>query len=478
MSEIKKNYVYNVIYQILSLILPLVTIPYVSRILGATGVGTYSYTYSIVSYFMILTLLGIENHGNRSVAKVRDSKKEASKTFLSIYIIQIFMMIVMIVIYILYCFFFTNQYRLIAFLQFFYILSAGFNISWFFFGLEKFKITILRSSVVKIITLVMIFLFVKDENDLSCYTLILSLGTFISQLSLFPFLKKELVKVRITFADIKKQIKPILILFIPVLSVSLYKIMDKIMLGLIADVSDVGYYEQAEKIINVPISIIASLGVVMLPRSANLISNKKIAELKLSIEKSIEFVMFLAFPMMFGTIAVADDFVPIFLGNEFLESINILKLLAITILFTSLANVIRKQYIVPMEYDKLFIISVLGGGVINLILNAILIPKYTSIGASVATLVTEFLVMFIQIIVLRKELYIKKYLSKTIKFFVTGLIMYICVKLLSIFFYDKYIITTCKIIFGTIIYALLNMNYIKRILCFNLILRRKNEKNI
>lgn len=474
MNIIKKNYIYNVVYQLLSLVLPFITIPYVSRVLGADGVGTYSYTYSVVYYFMILTLLGVENYGNRSIAKVRDDKFKTSKTFLSIYIVQLFMMIIMLFVYIIYCKFYVNQHRTIAFLQIFYILSAGFNISWFFFGLEKFKITIFRNLIIKIITLVMIFIFVKEKKDIFAYTLILSCGTFISQISLFSFLKKELIKVNITFNDIKKHITPILILFIPVLSVSLYKIMDKIMLGLIANVSDVGYYEQSERIINVPISIISALGTVMLPRSANLISNKKIIELKNNIEKSIEFVMFMAIPMSFGIIAVAEEFIPIFLGNEFLESVCILKILSITILFTSFANVIRKLYIVPMEYDKLFIVSVVIGAMINLILNMVFIPKYTSVGAAFATLIAEFLVMFVQLIALRKELNIKKYIKLTFRFFITGLVMFVFVEIVDIFIKNNYILVFVKILVGILTYVFLNKKYIN--ILFNINKKMKGSK--
>ena len=468
MNQIKKNSLYNVVYQILSLMVPLITIPYVSRVLGAEGVGIYSYTYSIAYYFVLFTQLGIENHGNRTIAKTRDNKKLMSKEFLSIFFIQFFLSIVMALLYLIYCFFITNNDKTISILQIIYIISAGINISWLFFGLEKFKITIIRNAIIKLLSLILILLFVKNSSDVWIYTLILALSSLISQLYLIPYLKNEIIYQKISFYDIKKQIKPTLILFIPILSISLYKIMDKIMLGIITSVSDVGYYEQAEKIVNVPITIISALGTVMLPQSSNLIASNQLNKVKDYIYKSFEFIMFMSLPMVFGLIAISDQFVPIFMGDKFLQSASIIKYLSVTILIISFANVIRKQFLIPMEYDKIFVISVSLGALINLLLNLALIPNLKSNGASIATIAAEFSVMIIQVIAVRKELNFKKVLCSIKQFFIYSLMMFVIVSLLDLYNFSNIISVLLKVIVGVIIYLLLNYKYIFKILHINL----------
>ena len=187
MNQLKKNFLYNIVYQILILILPLITIPYVSRVLNADGIGIYSYTYSIISYFMLISMLGINNYGNRVISKVRDDPEHLSQTFFSIYFIQLFMTILMIICYTLFVFLFVKEYKNIALLQSIYLFSNLFDINWFFFGIEKFKVTITRSTVLKVLSMILIFIFIKSKNDVWLYTLLLSGSTFLSQLLLFPF---------------------------------------------------------------------------------------------------------------------------------------------------------------------------------------------------------------------------------------------------------------------------------------------------
>lgn len=477
MSTVKKNFIYNIIYQLLILILPLITVPYVSRVLGSGGVGVYSYTYSIVSYFSLVCLLGINNYGNRTIAKCK-SKKEISINFWSIYSIQIFMTLLMTICYLIYIFTFENSYKMIAIIQIIYIISEMFNINWFFFGLEKFKITISRNIILKILSFILIFIFVKNENDVWKYTLILSMSTLISQIAIFPFLKKEINFEKITFSDIKKHIKPCLILFIPVIAVSLYKTMDKIMLGYLTNVNEVGFYEQAEKIINIPIAIITALGTVMLPRISNLVSKGDNEKVKYYIKKSLNFMMFLAFPICFGLIAISSDFVPLFLGNDFIKSSVLIYYLSFTIIFISFANVIRTEYLIPNEKDKIFVVSVIGGAIINLIVNYLLIPRYLSVGACIGTIIAEFFVMMYQVITIRKELPIFDYLKSISRFFITSLLMFIVVIMIKLLNLNSFITLIIQVVLGSLMYFILNIKYISSIINFKKIKKIFNKNKL
>ena len=208
------------------------------------------------------------------------------------------------------------------------------------------------------------------------------------------FLKKEIAFVKVNKEDIVKHIKPVLVLFVPVIAISLYKIMDKIMLGYLINVVEVGYYEQAEKIINIPLGLITALGTVMLPRISSLISKGNDKIIKEYIKNSLKFMMFISFPIAFGLIAISSGFIPMFLGIAFTKSALILNYLSVTIIFLSIANVIRTQYLIPKEKDGIYIKSVILGAIINFIINLLLIPRYYSIGACIGTIFAEFSVMF------------------------------------------------------------------------------------
>lgn len=464
MKQIKKNFVYNTLYQILILILPFITVPYVSRTLGTTGVGIYSYTYSIVYYFMLIGMLGINNYGNRTIAKSRDDKQVLSQNFWSIYSLQIIMNIIMIIFYVVYICVINNQYKLISVIQLIYLISNMFDINWFFFGLEKFKLTVTRNTIIKFISLILIFTFVKDNNDLWIYVLILSLSTLISQLLLFPFLFKEIGFEKIKFKDIMKHIKPCLVLFIPVIAISLYKVMDKIMIGVFSNMSEVGFYEQAEKIINLPLGIITSLGTVMLPRISNLAEKGKNDEILEYIKKSINFMMFLAFPIVFGLCSISNKFIPLFLGEDFFKSSTLIYLLSPTIIFIAFANVIRTQYLIPKEKDKIYIISVTIGAIINLLFNIICIPNYGSVGACFGTLGAEFFVMFYQAFSIRKELPIKRYLCNCIQFLLKSIIMFLILAIVNLLKVSDTILIILDLLIGMVVYFSLNIKFIKKLL--------------
>ena len=198
----KKNFIYNIIYQILIMILPLITVPYVSRKLGADGIGIYSYTYSIAYYFMIIAMLGLNNYGNRTIAKARDNKENVSKEFCSIYAMQLITSTLMIVSYYIYACIFNVKYRQITILQSLYVISSMFDINWFYFGIEKFKLTITRNTLIKVLSLILIFSFVKTPNDVWKYTVILAGSTLGSNLILFSFLRKYVKFVKIDRKDI------------------------------------------------------------------------------------------------------------------------------------------------------------------------------------------------------------------------------------------------------------------------------------
>lgn len=432
MKSLQKNFLYNVLYQILLVILPLITAPYISRTLGATAVGVYSYTYSVAYYFLLIAMLGIGNHGNRSIAAVRDDRKKMNKTFSSIYSLQVITFSIAILAYAIYLVLFVKDNRLIVLLQLIYVTSGLFDIGWLFFGLEQFKLTVARNTLIKISTVVLMFVFVHKPSDLWKYTLIMSAGTLFSQAYLWLYVKKYVSFEKCSVKEITSNIKPVLILFIPVLAYSIYKVMDKIMLGNMSSYDQVGFYNNAEKIINIPMGIITALGTVMLPRMSNIVANGDKKRVDDYIRISAKLVTLLSSAIAFGLMGVSSVLAPVFFGDEFIACGEIIRLLSVTVFFIAWANVIRTQYLIPNKRDSIYLTSTMVGAILNLIINWMLIPKYQANGAAFGTIVAELSVMLVQMVAVKNELPMRKYIMSYSPILIIGLIMAVLVDRIGI----------------------------------------------
>ena len=248
-KTIIKNYIYNLIYQILVLILPLITTPYISRVLGAENIGIYSYTISIVTYFILFGSLGVALYGRRQIAYEQEKGKKYSKTFWEIFLLRIITMLISTIIF--YCIFVNGEkYQLYYKILLLELLANCFDISWFFQGLEEFKKTVTRNVIIKLISVICIFTFIKTHEDLPMYFVIYVLSTLIGNISLWFYLPKFLKKVRLKQLNLVKHIKPTIGLFIPQIAIQVYTVLDKTMIGfIISDKSEVGFYEQSQKIL-------------------------------------------------------------------------------------------------------------------------------------------------------------------------------------------------------------------------------------
>lgn len=419
-----KNFLMNVAYQLLSYVFPLVTVSYVSQCLGVTNIGTYSYTYSTVYLFMLLGMLGINNYGNREIARVRDDKQACSFIFFSIYKLQLLTVGLASIGYVIYIQCIVSEYEKLFWLQAIYLFSACLDVNWFYFGLEKFKLTITRNCIIKVASLILILFFVRTEADLAQYTVIMAGSTFLSQLYLILILHRYIVNVHTTLHDSLHHLRGCCILFIPVLAFGIYRVMDKTMLGAMATVTELGYYENAERLINIPISVINALGTVMLPRMAYLFEHKASENSKKTIYASMKLALLLASVMATGLYLIADDVSVVLFGEQFLKSGSIMQILSVTILASAWANVIRTQYLIPMRMDRIYVTSTVGGAIVNLILNALLIGRYGAYGACIGTVAAEYFVMLYQTICVRKELDIFKYAKLLVEDLVSaGIIM-------------------------------------------------------
>lgn len=455
MGTIQKNFLYNIVYQILVILLPLITAPYISRTLGATAVGVYSYTNSVAYYFLMVGMLGIANHGNRSVAAARDDQEKLNNTFSGIFYLQAFTFSVAIVSYVLYILICVKNNRIIASLQLLYVLSGLFDISWLFFGLEKFKLTVTRNMIIKLCTVLCMFVFVHSPSDLWKYTLLMSAGTLLSQLYLWTYVRKYVRLVKVPVRDILVHLKPVLVLFVPVLAYSIYKVMDKIMLGNIASYADVGYYQNAEKIINIPMGIITALGTVMLPRMSNVIANGDKNKSSQYIRVSIKLVTVLCSAIAFGLMGISEVLALVYLGEEFSPCAPIISLLSVTVFFIAWANVVRTQYLIPNHYDKIYLISSTTGAVVNLVINYMLIPQFKSNGAALGTIAAEFSVMVIQLFAVRKDIPVIKYIAQYFPVLVSGFFMMCIVRNIGAYLGNSILTLVIQVGMGGIVFCIL-----------------------
>lgn len=453
-SSAKKNFIYSSIYQVLVLVLPLITTPYVSRIFGAENLGVYSYTNTIAQYFVIFAMLGLNNYGNRAVAMARDNQDELDAVFSEIYTMQVVTGILSLLVYLVYALLIAREYKVYSLILTLYVLSAVFDINWLFFGLEKFKLTVTRNSIIKIGSVVAILLLVKSKEDLWIYTSIYAVSMLLSTIALWPYARKEVHYHLPKTGDVLKHLKPNMVMFIPVIAISIYKYMDKLMLGGFSKI-ETGYYENVEKIMTVALGFITAFGNVMLPRMSNMVARKDITGVRQTIATSIRFVLGLSCALTFGMAAVAPEFVGLYFGDGFEPCITVMISLAPTMIFQSWANVIRTQYLIPFKHDNIYVGSVVFGAIVNFVINYLMIPKLGALGAVVGTIVAEASVAVIQTVAVRRELNVSLYFKQGIPFILFGSAMYGVVRVVSRLTASAIVKVVLEVGIGAVVYLLL-----------------------
>ncbi len=454
-KSIAKNYIFNLVYQLLSIVLPLVTTPYLSRVLGAEPIGIYGYTISIVTYFILFGTLGISMYGQREIAYVQNDKNKQSKAFWEINIVRfITLPISMLIFYLSFCL--NGDYQIYYRILLVYMISNMFDISWYLQGIEEFGKTVIRNIIVKALSLILIFVCVKTQNDLWKYLLIFSGAELLGNLTMWMYLPRYINKVEFKKLEIKKHIKPTITLFIPQIATQIYTVMDKTMVGLITNnMSEVGYYEQAQKIVKSALTVITSLGTVMSSRIANCYANNKKEEILANIEKSFNFVCFLGIPIVLGIIGISKNLVPWFYGDGYEKVVSLLIATSPIILAIGFSNVTGLQYLVPIGKQKEYTKSVTIGALSNLILNIILIKLFQSIGAAIASVISEIFVFAVQYYYIRDIIKIRRIAQISCKYLISGFVMLGNLVITQVMMIPSAMNTVIQIILGAIIYILI-----------------------
>ncbi len=458
----KKNYLYNVSYQVFALLVPLVTTPYISRVLGDEGIGTYSYTYSIVRYFWLLSALGIATFGTKYIGINQESKEKRSQLFWDIFSLKIILSAVMIISYYLYAIFIAKN-QMIAIVQGIYLFGILFDISWFYQGMENFKKISIRNFVIKILNVIFIFAFVKDKGDLIIYIFGLAAFQFFGNLSLWVGLHKLVAKVKIKTLRPFRCFKPSLLLFIPSIATQIFAVLDKSMIGWITgSMTANGHYEQAFKIIDMLIVIITTLSTVMIPKVASEFKKGNRDTIMNFLNTSFKFIFFLSLPMCAGMIIIAPIFVPWFFGEEYIGAISILQILSILFVFIGITSVTGSQYLISTDQTNKHIVMLLCGGGVNVFVNLILIPVISANGAAVGSLAGEVVVAISELAFLHctKQYNVFGMFKSVYKFFIAAALMAVTGVLIKHFMSES-VITMIVIIGACMIVYMISLLVLK-----------------
>lgn len=412
--KVIKNYLYNLSYQILTIILPIITVPYVTRIFTSEALGNYIFYNSIVSYFSLFAMLGIGVYGTKQIAAASD----VSSTFWNIYAIQFIASILAIAVYLIVAFSIPQMSGVIPLIVGITLFANMMDISWLFSGKEDFKKITIRNIVVRVIGVISIFTFVKSSDDLYLYVFLIVIFDFLGQFVMWVPAKKFIKRPSFNAKVIKKNLHPIVLLFLPQVAISLYVVLDRTLLGLLGSYSDVGIYEQGQKLISILLKVVSSLGVVMLPRVANLLSERRDKEAQNMVKFSFILYNLIIFPMIFGLIAVNEVFVKLFLGQNFQDVKYVLYVIVFNIMFVGWTNILGYQVLVVRNKNKEFMLSTTIPAFVSVAVNIAVIPFFGYIGASITSVVVEILVFTIQWYysrnIINKNLLFNKDLAKII----------------------------------------------------------------
>ncbi|WP_372590329.1 flippase [Fervidobacterium pennivorans subsp. carthaginiensis] len=400
--SIAKNYVYNVLLQITNILIPFVTTPYIARVLDPKGIGIAAFTASIVQYFLLFSTFGTNLYGSRAIAYVREKSDELRKTFWHIMYVKLLTGSAGLAAYVVFVLFFAREYKGIYWIQFLVLLASVVDITYFFQGIEEFKKISTRSIIIRIISAGLIFVVVKQESDVVMYVLIGVLGNFFGQLVMWLYVPKHCRQLEIPdWRNIFKHFTGSARLFVPMVAIQIYIVLDKTMTGLLAGKEEVGYYDMAQRLVKILLGVVTSIGPVMLSRISSLVSKNERNAINEYTILVFDFVTYFSLMIISSLFTTIPHFVPIFFGRKFLPVKDLILIISPIILFISWSNLFGIQIMIPFKKEKQFTLSVLTGAIVNFTLNLLLIPRYGALGASIGSVVAEFSVTLSQIVMIK-----------------------------------------------------------------------------
>lgn len=436
----------------LTLITPLITTPYLSRVLGADGIGVYSFTASIVAYFTMFAALGTLTYGNREISYLQDDRKARTQMFWEIELLSIITTLISLVAYIFFILFFAQDYQVFFWIQIFSLLTIAADVTWLLQGMEEFGKIVGRNIFFKVLSVAYVFIFVNSKEDLILHVGGNVIFSFLIQASVWLYVPKY-----VDLPDWKslrplRHLKGTIALFIPTIAISIYTVLDKTMIGVFSNAYENGYYEQALNLSKTVLTLVTSLGAVMIPRIGYYYNKGEQEEVKTLLYQSYRFVWFLGIPLCFGLMGISGNVVPWFYGDGFMKLTILLPILSLLIPIIGLSNVTGMQYLITTKREHLLTKSVVIGAVVNFLCNLYLIPRWSSIGAVIASVIAETVITTVQFIFVRKEISILKVFLSAWKYLLAGLMMLFVLMIENQIFTPSILHTAYLVVSGVCIY--------------------------
>ena len=401
-KSVKYNFIMNVILTASTIIFPLITFPYISRILLPAGVGKVNFATSVVSYFSMFAMLGVPTYGIRACAQVRDDREELSRTVQEILILNT---LVSFFVYSVYFFALWNVPRMRQDFRLFAVMSSTilFNVigvEWLYKGLEQYSYITARSIIFKFLGLVLMFSLVKDQQDYVIYGAISIVASVGSNLLNFLNLRKYIDIRPVWNYHITRHVRAVSVFFLMAVATTIYTNLDTVMLGFMKDDVEVGYYTAAVKVKTLLVSFVTALSAVLLPRVSYYIEHEmEDAFIRMS-QKALNFVVLISVPVTMYFVIFAKESILMLSGSEFAGAVVPMQIIMPTVIFIGITNVLGIQILVPLGEEKKVCYSVLVGAIVDLLVNVICIPRFASSGAAFGTVVAEISVLIVQVVIL------------------------------------------------------------------------------
>ena len=462
-GSLGKNIAYMTVYHLFTAISPLIVTPYISRVLGASGIGRYSYAYSLAYYFVVVANLGITVHGSRRIAEARQDSERLNDQFSDLFWLHTFNSIIVTAAYIIAVIMGMNRAdQALSVIMIFYVLSAVVDVKWVFYGLEKFKITVTRSIIIRTCYIILIFAFVKNKGDVGIYTFIMAfVAFFAAEASLLLLLPRYVKLKKPVLSSIRKEIKPVFILFIPSVANLLLRHFDKIMIGQMSTFEQLGYYENTDKIFMVLVTLITAVGDVLLPRISNLRATEETVKADRLFHNSLRIAIIVSAAFAFGLMSISKELVPVFFGKGFEGCVELLIWIAPSIIMLAFSASIRKQYLIPRYLERVYLTATISSLVINILANAVFIPRFDALGAVYGTLIAEMSVVTIQFLMIHKQLDYRPFAKDLIVSSMIGLMMLFIIRMISGLQINRLVLLIVEILTGAVIYTGVYAAYMK-----------------
>lgn len=477
-QSVKVNYILNLINTGSQMLFPLITFPYVCRVIGADGIGQVNFYNSIVSYISLFTCLGIPMYAIREIARDRNDVVKMNRTALEILLLHTFLTLVGYIVVAILC---ITVPQIQVNISLFLVLSltiffTAIGCEWFYQGIEDFKYITIRGLIIKTISVILLFIFVRSKSDLLYYGCYMVFGILGGNIFNFLRLRRYIHRDNIIFSElhITRHVKPVLKVFSMTVVTSIYLQLNTVLLGFFKSNTAVGYFSLACKMMQMLLALSTSLAAVVMPRASHLLAENKMDEFKQLLQKSYIFSFAISLPITIGLIVCASNIIIVLCGENFIPSIVTSKILAPIIFLVALSSLVGMQVLFPKGKVNLIVYSCTIGAVLNIILNVILIPKYSYNGTAMAYLGAEIFSLFSLFIMGRKYIPICFCTRKVLTYIISSIIMGITLSFMNLLQMPRLVLLIIQILVGVTVYFLV-LASLKDIVIFQIISKFKNK---